>query len=108
MAVEVSRREIEQEADDSIALGRLLRIQRDEPKRKAVERILATDLSVARKIEKIREIDRVQEAEEIERIVRHACLQAVRRQFVSVRNSIKAPQKSHSYLTYLLPRNVLR
>lgn len=102
MAVEVSRREIEQEADDSIALGRLLRIERDEPKRKAVERILATDLSVARKIEKIREIDQVKEAAEIERIVQHACLQAVRRQFVGVRNSVKAPQKSHSYFTYLV------
>jgi hypothetical protein len=102
MAMAVSHREIEKEADDNIALGRLLRKDRDEEKEEAVERILATDLRIPQKIEKIREIDEKEGAEEIEQIVRRAYLQAVRRQFVKIRNAVKAPQTSVSYLPYLL------
>ncbi|UCF99641.1 MAG: hypothetical protein JSV89_08875 [Spirochaetaceae bacterium] len=102
MAVSISRREIDKEADDNITLGRLLRIGREEPKKQAVERILASDLRIRQKIEKIREIDEKQEAQEIERIVQRAYLQAVRRQFVRIRDAIKAPQKSIPYFPYLL------
>jgi hypothetical protein len=102
MAVAISRREIEKEADDNIALGRLLRKDRDELKKKAVERILATDLRIPQKIEKIREIDEKQDTQEIEEVVQRAYLQAVRRQFVRIRNSIKAPQQSIPYLRYML------
>jgi hypothetical protein len=102
MAVAISRREIEKEADDNIALGRLLRKERDELKKLAVERILATDLRIPQKIEKIQEIDEKQEAQEIEKIVQRAYLQAVRRQFVRLRNAVKAPQKSIPYLRYML------
>ena len=94
MAVAISRREIEKEADDNIALGRLLRKERDELKKKAVDQVLATDLRIPQKIEKIREIDEKQEAQEIERVVQRAYLQAVRRQFVRIRDSVKAPQKA--------------
>jgi hypothetical protein len=102
MTAVISRREIEKEADDNIALGRLLRKDRDELKKKAVDRVLATDLRIPQKIEKIEEIDEKQEALEIEGIVQRAYLQAVRRQFVRIRNSIKAPQKSVPYLRYML------
>jgi len=102
MAVAISRREIEKEADDNIALGRLLRKERDELKTKAVERVLATDLRIPQKIEKIQEIDEKQDAQEIERVVLQAQLQAVRRQFVRIRDSIKAPQKSIPYFSYML------
>ena len=101
MAIAVSHREIEKEADDNIALGRLLRKDREEEKTKAVERILSTDLRIPQKIEKIQEIDE-KEGEEVERIVQRACLQAVRRQFVKIRDAVKVPQKSISYLPYLL------
>ena len=101
MAVAVSRREIEKEADDNIALGRLLRIERDEPKKSAVERVLATDLRISQKIEKIREIDEKQEAQEIERIVQRAYLQAVRREFVRLRNAVKVPQNNIPYMRYI-------
>jgi len=102
MAVAVSHGEIEKEADDNIALGRLLRKDRREEKAKAVERILATDLRIPQKIEKIQEIDEKEGEEEVERIVQRAYLQAVRRQFVKIRDAVKAPQKSISYLPYLL------
>ncbi len=101
MAAAISRREIEKEADENIALGRLLRKDRDELKAEAVERVLATDLRILQKIEKIQEIDEKQEAVEIEGIVQRACLQAVRRQFVRKRNSIKAPQSAIPYLRYM-------
>ena len=101
MAIAVSHREIEKEADDNIALGRLLRKDREEEKTKAVERILSTDLRIPQKIEKIQEIDE-KEGEEVERIVQRAYLQAVRRQFVKIRDAVKATQKSVSYLPYLL------
>ena len=101
MAVAVSRREIEKEAEDNIALGRLLRVERDELKKRAVERVLATDLRISQKIEKIREIDEKQEAQEIERVVQRAYLQAVRREFVRLRNAVKAPQRSIPYLRYM-------
>ena len=101
MAIAVSHREIEKGADDNIALGRLLRKDREEEKTKAVERILSTDLRIPQKIEKIQEIDE-KEGEEVERIVQRAYLQAVRRQFVKIRDAVKASQKSVSYLPYLL------
>jgi len=101
MAIAVSHREIEKEADDNIALGRLLRKDREEEKTKAVERILSTDLRIPQKIEKIQEIDE-KEGEEVERIVQRAYLQAVRRRFVKIRDAVKASQKSVSYLPYLL------
>ncbi|MEE8589696.1 MAG: hypothetical protein V3T35_00090 [Spirochaetia bacterium] len=101
MAIAVSHREIEKEADDNIALGRLLRKDRNEEKTKAVERILSTDLRIPQKIEKIREIDEKEGEEEVERIVQRASLQAVRRQFVKIRDAVKAAQKSISYLPYL-------
>jgi hypothetical protein len=102
MAVQVSHREIEKEAEDNIALGRLLRKDRVEEKRKAVERILSTDLRIPQKIEKIREIDEKAGAEEVEEVVRGAHLQAVRRQSARIRDAVKAPQKSNSYLAYML------
>jgi hypothetical protein len=101
MAGAVPRREIEKEADDNITLGRLLRKEREEPKKQAVERILATDLRISQKIEKIEEIDEKQDPQEIERIVQRAYLQAVRREFARLRASVKAPQKSIPYLRYM-------
>ena len=53
----VARREIEKEAENHIALGRLLRKERAEPRKTAVKKILASELSVPQKIEKIREVD---------------------------------------------------
>jgi hypothetical protein len=101
MAVAISRGEIEKEADDNIALGRLLRKDRDDEKKRAVEKVLATDLLIPQKIEKIREIDETQDAQEIEGVVRRAYLQAVRRRFVRFRDTIKAPQKAQPYLRYM-------
>jgi hypothetical protein len=101
MAVAVSRREIEKEADDNIALGRLLRKERSELQKQAVERVLTTDLRIPQKIEKIEEIDQKQDAQEIERIVQLAYLQAVHREFVRLRAAVKAPQRSIPYLRYM-------
>ena len=101
MAAAISRREIEIEADDNIALGRLLRKEREELKKQAVERVLATDLRISQKIEKIKEIDEKQDPQEIERVVQRAYLQALRREFVRLRSSVKASQKSIPYLKYM-------
>ena len=101
MPAAISRREIEIEADDNIALGRLLRKEREELKKQAVERVLATDLRISQKIEKIKEIDEKQDPQEIERVVQRAYLQALRREFVRLRSSVKASQKSIPYLKYM-------
>jgi hypothetical protein len=101
MAAAISRREIDKEADDNITLGRLLRKEREELKKQAVERVLATDLRIPQKIEKIEEIDAKQDPEEIERIVQRAYLQAVRRELARFRASVKAHQKSIPYLRYM-------
>ena len=101
MAAAITRIEIEKEADDNIALGRLLRKEREELKRQAVERVLAADLRIPQKIEKIKEIDEKQDPQEVERVVQRAYLQALRREFVRIRASVKAPQKSFSYLQYM-------
>ena len=53
MLEQATRREIEREAEDHITLGTLLRKERDEPRKRAVEKVLAGNLSVSQKIEKI-------------------------------------------------------
>jgi hypothetical protein len=98
----LSRREIEKEADDNISLGRLLRKDRAEEKKKAVEVILAADLRIPQKIEKIKEIDGKQGAEDIERVVQGAYLQVAHRQFIRVRDTVKAEQQSLPYLGFML------
>lgn len=97
----VAHREIDREADEHISLGRLLQRQRDEESKRAVDRILASDLRIPQKIERIREIDEKQNSEEIEQIVRRAYWQAARRRSAKIRQSIKVPQKSAGYLAFL-------
>jgi len=55
--VELTREEIEREADDHIALGLLLRKNREEPKKSAVQKVLSNPLTIPQKIERIKEID---------------------------------------------------
>lgn len=57
MAEPTHRRQIEQEAEDHIALGLLLRRKRSREKQAEVRRIMAGPEAVARKIERIRRLD---------------------------------------------------
>jgi len=101
MPAGVSRREIDREADDHIELGRLLRKERDERKKRAVDRILAAELRVQQKIERIREIDEQENEQEVDGIVRKAHQQAGRRWTDRIRDRIKAPKRAIPYLSFL-------
>jgi hypothetical protein len=67
-----------------------------------VELILAADLRIPQKIEKIKEIDGKQGAEDIERVLQGAYLQVAHRQFIRVRDTVKAEQQSLPYLGFML------
>ena len=62
MAEKTNRRQIEKEAEEHIALGRLLRKRRSPARRAEVQRILAGPQSVSQKIERIRSLDAEPEA----------------------------------------------
>jgi len=101
MLERVTRRELEREAEDHITLGTLLRRQRAESKRLAVQRVLAGNLSVAQKIEKIQAIDGEEDEQGVQRVLRAAAEQATRQQVSRVLHSIKLPRPRVSYLAYL-------
>jgi hypothetical protein len=93
-----ARSEIEKEAEDHIALGMLLRKDRDERKKTAVERVLASDLAVSEKIEKIREIDEKEDALALLHIVQQVGNQIPRGR---VSRAIKRPLARLSHLGFL-------
>ncbi|MBN1834876.1 MAG: hypothetical protein JW820_03435, partial [Spirochaetales bacterium] len=97
-----TRRELEREAEDHITLGTLLRREREEPRRLAVERVLAANLSVAQKIQKIQAIDAEEDDQGVQRVLRGAAEQATRRQLSRVLESIKLSRSRAPYLSYLL------
>ena len=106
-ALEPARTEIEREADDHIALGLLLRKDRDEQKKSAVSKVLASELTVAQKIEKIREIDEKEDTLALLRIVRQVGAQSSRGYASRVSRSIKRPLQRLSWIAFLfreLPR----
>ncbi len=99
--MELTRAEIEREAEDHIELGLLLRKTREEPKKSAVEKVLANPLTVPQKIEKIKEIDEKEDALAILHVVRRASAQAARSQVSRISRMIKKPTQSCSFFTFL-------
>lgn len=106
-ALEPARTEIEREADDHIALGLLLRRDRDEQKKSAVAKVLASELTVPQKIEKIQEIDDKQDALALLRIVRQVGALSSRGYASRMSRTIKRPLQRLSWFAFLfkeLPR----
>lgn len=99
--MELTREEIEREADDHIALGLLLRKDREEPKKSAVQKVLSNPLTIPQKIEKIREIDEKEDALAILHVVRQASAQAARSQVSRISRMIKKTTQSYSYFTFI-------
>jgi len=97
----VVRKEIEKEADSHITLGRLLRKERTEKKKNAVQKILAGDMSVVQKIDAIREVDGKEDEQEVAQIVRTAAVQAMRRRISRLIGAIKESVPPLSYFSYL-------
>ncbi len=95
------KEEINKEAEAHIALGLLLRKERSEEKKRAVEEIFQSDLSVIEKAEEIRKSDgdvanKALPEEETGEIEQPAALP-----FSRVREMIKIPYKRVSYFTFL-------
>ncbi len=99
--MELTRAEIEREADDHIALGLLLRKDRIEPKKSAVQKVLSNPLTIPQKIEKIREIDEKEDALAILHVVRQASAQAARSQVSRISRMIKKTTTSCSFFTFI-------
>jgi len=95
------RGEIEREAEDHIALGMLLRKDRDQRKKTAVEKVLASDLAVPEKIDKIKEIDQKEDALAILSIIRQVGDQAPRGRVGKVGRNIKRTLRSLPHLAFL-------
>lgn len=93
--------EISREADAQIALGILLRKDRPEPKRSAVQKVLSSSLSTSQKVEKIREVDETQDAIGVLHVVRQASAQAARGQVSRFSRLVKQPIQGFSYFTFL-------
>ena len=96
-----ARTEIEKEADDHIALGLLLRKERDERKKSAVQKVLASELAVPQKIEKIREIDEKEDALALLHIVRQVGMQSSRGRVSRMSRAVKLPLQRLSYFAFL-------
>ena len=94
--------EIGREADDHIALGLLLRRDRQEPRKGAVQKVLSSNLSTAQKVEKIREIDETKDSGSVLRVVRRAAVLAAHGRMVAVSRAIKRPVSRRSYFSFLL------
>jgi hypothetical protein len=99
---QVAGAEIAREADAHIALGILLRKDRPEPKKSAVQKVLSSSLSTAQKVEKIREVDEKQDSISILHVVRQASAQAARGQISRFSRLVKQPIQGHSFFTFLL------
>jgi hypothetical protein len=99
--VEPTRAEIEREADDHIALGLLLRKDREEPKRNAVQKVLANPLTIPQKIEKIKEIDEKEDTLAILHVVRQASAQVARSQVSRISRMIKKIIQGCSYFKFI-------
>ena len=93
--------ELTREADDHIALGLLLRKDRQEPKKSAVQKVLTSTLTTAQKVDKIKEIDE-QDNVGVIRVLRQASAQAARGQVSRISRAIKQPVQSVSYFSFLL------
>jgi hypothetical protein len=98
---QLTRVEIEKEADDHIALGLLLRKNRSDPKRDAVQQVLASELTVTQKIEKIREIDEKEDVSGVLHIVRQATAQVARNKVSRINRTIKRPLERIPFLAFL-------
>ena len=99
--MELTRAEIEREAEDHIALGLLLRKDREEPKKSAVQKVLANPLTIPQKIEKIKEIDEKEDTLSILHVVRQASTQVARGQVSRISRMIKKPIQSCSFFKYI-------
>jgi hypothetical protein len=88
--------EIGREADEHIALGLLLRQDRPEAKRSAVQKVLSSTLSTAQMVEKIRQIDETQDGAGILRVVRQTSAQSARGRLRRISHTIKKPVKGLS------------
>jgi len=98
---QLTRAVIEKEADDHIALGLLLRKNRSDPKRDAVQQVLASELTVAQKIEKIKEIDEKEDVSGLLHIVRQATAQVARDKVSRINRTIKRPLERLPFLAFL-------
>jgi hypothetical protein len=94
--------ELTREADDHIALGLLLRKDRQGPKKSAVQKVLSSSLTTSQKVDKIREIDEKQDSVGVLRVLRSASAQAARGQISRISRAIKQPVQGLSYFSFLL------
>jgi hypothetical protein len=94
--------ELTREADNHIALGLLLRKDRQEPKKSAVQQVLSSALTTAEKVDKIREIDDKTDGVGVLRVLRQASAQAARGQISRISRAIKQPGRRLSYFSFLL------
>jgi hypothetical protein len=100
------RARIDREAEGQIQLGQLLRAQRPAAAQAAAERIAASALSVAMKIERIRTIDALKDHQAINETVRQTTAQAARLQAAREQRALKRPQKACSFLRFLFRERV--
>lgn len=101
MLVQPARTEIEKEADDHIELGLLLRKHRDDNKKNAVQKVLASELTASQKIDKIKEIDEKEDALAVMHIVRQIGAQVPRGKVSRLSRTIKRPLQRLSYPAFL-------
>ncbi|MBA7630987.1 hypothetical protein ES703_38514 [subsurface metagenome] len=101
MAEKDYKREIEREAEDHIALGLLLRKERSEQKKSAVEKILHSERSIAEKIEKIKLIDDKDEESYVQEIEATSRELPVDYHIARIQQAIKMPLTKYSYWAFL-------
>lgn len=89
------------ETDNSVTLGLLLRKDRDEPKRSAVQRVLAHPLTIAQKIEAITTIDEKTDAAGVLQAVRAASAQIAHNHAQRIAQVIKNEIATRSLLGFL-------
>lgn len=100
-----SRKQIEKEADEHISLGMLLRRRRIPARAAAVRRVMAEPLSVAQKVERIRQIDAESSGEPSESPAPEAPAaeeRGERRELTRALQAVKVQPSPVSYWRYLL------
>ena len=96
------RADVDHDAEEHAALGLLLRQDRAEPKRSAVRRVLAHPLTIAQKIEAIREIDGKEDAAGVLRVVHAAAAEVAHDHARRISRVIKNEVATRTFLGFLL------
>ncbi len=97
-----TRGEIQNEAENHIALGLLLRKDRAEPRKSAVHKVLAHPISLAQKIEAIKRIDEKTDVAGVLQVVQDASARVARNHAGRISLLIKKEIPTRSYFRFLL------